>query len=287
MKLGIYRLHEVIDEAGVSAIETECGLPLHMLSVYRAWNECRIEADLPWLERLRGSCRDLLLTWEPWRLPERSNLHPEQPDFSLEQLLSRRYDEYIRAFARVLSTFPQTIYLRPMHEMNGNWYPWCGRVGRNSSELFISAWHHIRDLFGGHVSTNIKWVWSPYALSFPDEPGNAITRYFPGDDAVDWVAVDGYNWGRARPEIGWQSFEQIFGAAYSAITAISRRPLMIAETGCAEEGGDKAQWVREAFASLKNRFGRVEILVWFDVDKECDWRMASSPESLNAFRNVA
>jgi len=50
--------------------------------------------------------------------------------------------------------------------------------------------------------------------------------------------------------------------------------------------GDKAQWIRQMFASLKNRFERVEMLVWFDVNKECDRRMASSPQSLNAFRNA-
>lgn len=285
MKLGIYRLHEVLDEAGISAIETECGIPFHVVSVYRAWNECQIQADLPWLERLKGSCRDILLTWEPWRLPDSGNFPLEQPEFSLKQILSGRFDTYIQTFARALSEFRQTIYLRPMHEMNGNWYPWCGRADQNSVELFIPAWHHIRDLVCKHVSSNIKWVWSPYAFSFPDELGNTLDCYFPGDDAVDWVAVDGYNWGAVRPEVGWQSFEQIFQSAYNAITTISHRPLMIAETGCAETGGDKAQWIRQAFASLKSRFGRIEVLVWFDVDKECDWRMASSTDSLNAFRN--
>jgi hypothetical protein len=59
---------------------------------------------------------------------------------------------------------------------------------------------------------------------------------------------------------------------------------MIAETGCAEEGGSKGAWIDETSRSLKKMFPDVKALVWFDTDKECDWRIASSRESLNAFK---
>lgn len=285
MKFGLYRLQEVLDESGLSMVERKCGVAVDVISVYRAWNECRIEDDTVWLDRLKGGSRDVLLTWEPWRLPEDGEAASrDQPGFSLKQLLSGRYDSYILAFARALSEFSQTVYLRLMHEMNGNWYPWCGSVNQNRTELFVPAWNHISNLVRCQSSSNISLVWSPYAASYPGGAGNALSDYFPGDSTVDWVALDGYNWGTAQPEIGWQSFENIFQDAYQSITKISRRPLMIAETGCSESGGDKARWIREAFDALENGFDRVEMLVWFDVKKECDWRIASSRSSLEAFK---
>lgn len=287
MKLGIYRPVEVLDEAGIAAIERRCGLPIQVVSVYRAWNRCRIEDDLNWLNNLKRSCRDIMLTWEPWQIPKANTPPEQQPKFSLKQLLSGRYDSYIQSFARLLSEFTQTVYLRPMHEMNGNWYPWGGCVNQNSVELFVHAWHYIRNLVNSCASSKIQWVWSPYAVSYPREPMNAIDLYFPGNEAVDWVAIDGYNWGALRPEIGWQRFDTIFNDAYQTITAISDRPMLIAETGCCETGGDKAEWIETAFKSIATMFDRIQMLIWFDANKECDWRMDSSEHSLAAFRSVA
>ncbi len=273
MKFGLYRYHEVLDDSDIAAIEAEYELPINVISVYRSWNNCNIQDDLAWLEGLKGSCRDFLLTWEPWSNHVGNGPPEKQPAFTLSRILSGRYDDYIRSFSQVLSEFPQTVYLRPMHEMNGNWYPWCGRVNDNEVELFVPAWHHIRKIVGEEVSSNIKFVWCPYATSYPTEPENAIERYFPGDEATDWVAIDGYNWGKALNHREWLSFEQIFGSAYKTITDISQHPVMIAEIACSESGGDKAEWIIETFRSLKRSFKRVELLIWFDINKECDWRM--------------
>ena len=50
------------------------------------------------------------------------------------------------------------------------------------------------------------------------------------------------------------------------ITAISSRPLVLAEVGSAEEGGSKADWVKDALAlPMDAQFPRVKAMVWFDV----------------------
>jgi beta-mannanase len=288
MKVGIYRLHhETLDEAALATIETAYQTPIHIISVYRAWNRCEIEDDLPWLEQLKGLPRDILLTWEPWQIPASPDKPFEQPSFSLKTIISGSYDNYIRAFARRLAEFPRSVYLRPLHEMNGNWYPWCGTVNGNAPEDFAAAWRHIRNIVTAEVASGIKWVWSPYAHSYPMEPFNGIDRYFPGDALIDWVAIDGYNWGTSMNWSTWQSFEEIFSDAYETAITMSRRPVMIAETASSEVGGSKEQWITDAFRVLKTRFQKVKILVWFDISKECDWRIASSQGSLKAFRASA
>jgi beta-mannanase len=285
VKIGLYRYHEIIDAADMAAVEAFLKQSIHIISVYRAWNDCRIEMDRPWLDRLRGACRDILLTWEPWRLPADPK-HPwDQPRFSYESLLSGHFDRYILDFAGQLSGFRQTIYLRFMHEMNGNWYPWGGCVNRNHPEHYVSVWQHVHHLVNQCTSADLQWVWSPYAASFPDTPDNAIRRYFPGREVVDWMALDGYNWGLDAPASGWQDFGQLFQQAYETTAVLCDRPMMIAETGCTERGGDKAGWITDAFQQLKNAFPRIKMLVWFDTHKECDWRIASSRRSLAAFRN--
>ena len=185
---------------------------------------------------MKSTTREILLTWEPWMTPASAERPYDQPDFALEKIIDGRYDDYIRAFAAELATFPRTVLLRVLHEMNGKWYPWCGTVNGNSSEAFIAAWNHIRDLVNREASSRIQWVWSPYARSFPLTPFNRIEDYFPGDAAVDWIAIDGYNWGLEREWSVWQSFEGIFSDAYKTMTAISRHPIIIGETGKHREG---------------------------------------------------
>jgi beta-mannanase len=169
--------------------------------------------------------------------------------------------------------------------MNGNWYPWCGKVNGNRPEEYIEAWSYIRSIFTRAGNDHLIWVWSPYIHSIPDESGNEIRRYYPGPKEVDWVALDGYNWGNTQEWSRWQSFKEIFEKGYDHLTQLApEKPFMLAEVGCAEEGGDKAKWIERAFRILADKFPKIKILVWFNIKKECDWRIESSPRSLKAFR---
>jgi len=69
-------------------------------------------------------------------------------------------------------------------------------------------------------------------------------------------------------------------------TSHTNKPVMISETASTEVGGDKAQWITSAFAQLPVRFPRIESLTWFNTNKETDWRVESSPASLEAFRTA-
>ena len=286
MRLGIYRPDGVLDENALAELEREINAPIAMISAFRAWNRCAIEEDLDWLAALGASRREILLTWEPWRIPPDPAAPEAQPDFSLQEILSGRHDDYIRSFAAALGGLARTVLLRPMHEMNGFWYPWCGTVNGNAPGEFQRVWLRLRRLFAEEKAGNALWVWSPYASSIPPGPENRIENYFPGDEHVDLVALDGYNWGTRLPEGAWRDFEEIFRDGYAEVTALSRKPVMVAETASAEEGGSKAAWIRHMARALPARFPRVETLVWFDTDKERDWRISSSPGSLAAFREA-
>ena len=62
---------------------------------------------------------------------------------------------------------------------------------------------------------------------------------------------------------------------------------MIAETGSTESGGDKAAWIRQALTSnLPGTFPAVKALIWFNINKETNWNLASSSQALNEFKNA-
>lgn len=273
--------------ARVRRYEALLGARMPIISLYEGWGAGRGAPDVNGIEEILREGLVPMITWEPWS-PRKWNDggHPEeQPEFSLSRITGGAFDDYIRTWAGKLKNLSSPIFFRPMHEMNGNWYPWCGTVNGNRPEEYVAAWHHIRSLFREEGSDRLIWVWSPYAHSVPEEPENEMGRYFPGVEEVDWVGLDGYNWGTTREWSCWQSFGEIFGRAYDGLTRlVPDRPVMIAETACAEEGGDKAAWIRDALTDLKERFPRIEALVWFNVDKECDWRIESSDRSVASLR---
>lgn len=287
MNLGIYRLHSMLDSSTVASIESEYGIEIPILSFYRAWNRCSIIDDLDWLHNVMESPREIMLTWEPWLIPAPPYAPEIQPVFTLGSIASGIHDPYISSFASTLAESGRPILLRPMHEMNGNWYPWCGTVNGNRPQEYVKAWRHMKRIFSDEGASNVKWIWSPYAASYPETADNGISEYFPGNDLIDFAALDAYNWGSSTNWSEWKTFSELIGSGYDEILSITSKPIIIAETACSEEGGNKAEWIESMFKSLRERFNKVEALIWFDVDKECDWRISSSLLSANAFRTNA
>jgi hypothetical protein len=171
------------------------------------------------------------------------------------------------------------VLIRFGHEMNGNWYGWSG-----NPTAYVEAWRHVVSVFRQVGASNVKWVWSPNV----DNGSYPFAAYFPGDSWVDYVGLDGYNWGTAGIGVNkWQSLAQVFTSSYEQITQLSSKPVMITEMSSSEAGGDKASWITTGFLhTIPEHFPRVTAVIWFDRNQEEDWRIASSSASLEAYRQV-
>lgn len=215
-----------------------------------------------------------MLTWEPWDYSAGVN----QPAYRLSAITAGTHDALIRRWAAQITAWGRPLMLRFAHEMNGDWYPWSEGVNGNTAGQYVAAYRHVVSVVRAAGATNVTWVWSPnvaYAGSVP------ISRLYPGDAYVDWTALDGYNFGTTR-STGWQSFEQVFGASITQVRAVSRKPLMLGEVGSAEQGGDKAAWIADLFTRMAAR-PEIRAYVWFNHDKEADWRIQSSDASRTAY----
>ena len=218
-----------------------------------------------------------MLTWEPWDYSAGVN----QPAYRLSAITAGAYDALIKRWASQIKLWGKPLMLRFAHEMNGNWYPWSEGVNGNTAGQYVTAYRHVVGVVRAAGATNVTWVWSPntaYAGSVP------ISRLYPGDAYVDWTALDGYNFGTVRGS-GWQSFEQVFGASISQVRALSSKPFMLGEVGSAEQGGDKAAWITDFFSRMAAR-PEIRAFVWFNHDKEADWRIQSSAASRISYANA-
>lgn len=203
----------------------------------------------------------------------------------LPALVEGKYDDFFRTWARAAKADGRRVLLRFGFEMNGDWFTWSGDPGR-----YVAAWRRVRGIFAEERATNVEWVWCPNVVGSPRTPENGMQRYYPGDDHVDWVGLDGYNFGDGHDEWHrWESFESVFAEAVANLAEHHpRKPIMIGETGCAP-GERRAAWIREAHRTLA-KWPRVRAVVWFHYDKrreqEPDWRIDASPESLEAFNDT-
>ena len=72
------------------------------------------------------------------------------------------------------------VIFRPLHEMNGDWFWWCGQ--KRYKELWQLTYHYLVHVKG---ITQLVWCYSPSA-------SGDVIAYYPGNKYVDLVALDAY-----------------------------------------------------------------------------------------------
>jgi hypothetical protein len=273
------------DMAALSVFERNAGKAVSILHYGQFWR--RAGVPQPFYagdhQRVRDRGAIPLLDWNPWDASAAGAT--TQPEFRLARIAAGDHDAYIRSWAAAARDWGHPLFLRLAHEMNGDWFPWSEKANGNAPGEFVAAWRHVHDLFAEVGATNVTWVWSPNAIH---RGGIPLAGLYPGDAYVDWVAIDGYNWGTnpARPN-AWASFAEVFGPTYDALGSLApRKPVMLAELGSTEHGGSKATWITDALAAIPARFPRIAAVVWFNWDTEgMDWSIESSESAARAFRD--
>ncbi len=212
---------------------------------------------------------------------------PGKKSSYLPAILAGDYDGSFRKWAEGAQAYGGRVLLRFGYEFNGNWFSWS-----LDPPAFVAAWRRVHDIFSAVGANNVEWVWAPNFESCPNTPENDMHLYYPGDKFVDWVAVDGYNFGDHHDEWHqWVSFDEVFDKVLTSLTnRYPDKPMMLAEFGSAVgEPGQRAVWIRDAYASLQRR-PQVKAVIWFDLDKrregEPDWRIGATADSLEAFNQT-
>ncbi|RYX84159.1 hypothetical protein EON83_11660 [bacterium] len=261
----------------VRDLESALGRPVPQVVVFSDWSQPFPDLDAR-EARLRG--KTLQITWEPW--------HFGNPNaVQLRDIAAGKYDTYIDSWANSARAFGGEVWLRFGHEMNGNWYPWAISAQGGNTAPYLSAYHRIHDRFRKAGASNVRWIWCFNAESVPQAAWNDPKHAYPGDDYVDAIGIDGYNFGDTTAHSRWQSFSQIFAAPYAmASKQWPRKPLFIAETGCSSTGGDKASWLKDMDETLRTKFTRIESLTWFEAAKEADWRVLSTLNTAQTARSL-
>ncbi|HBY97446.1 MAG: glycosyl hydrolase [Ardenticatenaceae bacterium] len=259
--LGVHIPPRVMDyENDISYFEQQAGRELGYLWYYQAWDN-GFDPYLPQrLERL-STPPVIMITWEPFLSPNKA-----RPAENLQNIVDGVYDDYIRQFARGIKSRPKEIYLiRFGHEMNLAETPWGGAQSYNGNDpsRYVKAYRRIRQIFREEGVTNTQFVWSPNVKSWPPDPWNHWSNYYPGDDVVDWIGVSAFNWGTGSIHGGWTSFNDLLGSFLTEVSCRYAKPVMLAEIGSVNER--KPEWLNGMFQTLSSNYPNVRALSFYNV----------------------
>ncbi len=223
-----------------------------------------------------------MITWEPY-------LSGTTPD-NIETLIARGdYDAYLNSWGGKLKQFlagsdgiygtddDRRVYIRLAHEPNGNWYPWSAKDGSNTPADYVAMWQRVWQRLNtqGLDKSHVQWIWS---VNNVDVGTFNMEAYYPGDSYVDWVGLDGYNWGSAYSWSNWRTPQQVFAPSRERVAALApNKPVSLSEvasTATTTNGIDneaKETWITQLTSYLKD--ADIRMIAWFNEDKETNWQI--------------
>ena len=192
------------------------------------------------------------------------------------------FDAQWRDWARAAKQFEQRVILRFGFEMNGDWFDWG-----QQPEAFIAAWRRVHRIVRDEIGArNVEFMFSPNVEWDTYKPMTRIELYYPGEDYVQLLGLDGYNFGDEHSQWHrWQTFAEVFEASIE-IMAQWPHPLYLAEVGTAD-GPKKASWLQDFLESVQDD-SRLSGFIYFnhyDQRKgEPNWLLDSDAATLEVFR---
>lgn len=249
------------DNSGdLATFESLVGKPVKIQAYFVGWGD-----DFPASigANLKSANKTLLIFWEP--------------NVGYDAINSGSEDAYMNQFAAAAKSYGAPIILAPFDEMNLNETAWGYGKNGNTAAKFVTAWKHVHDLFAAASAGNVKFAIAYNNGSVPNVSGNGFNDYYPGDAYVDYVGVDGFNFGNP-----WQSFDTIFSSALNQLKSYNK-PIYIFSMASVP-GTQKAAWITDALATQMVKYP-VAGWVWFNQNgADGNWLVNTDAASLAAFK---
>ncbi|MBV9206567.1 MAG: hypothetical protein JO037_14520 [Actinobacteria bacterium] len=193
---------------------------------------------------------------------------------SVAAIAAGRYDNYLSTYAKAVRAYGHPVILSFGHEMNGYWYSWG--YTHTSPSVFVAAWRHIVTLFRAVRAQDVTWLWTINTIH--KQTGVPLPGpWWPGRSYVSWIGIDGYYLDSSSV------FASVFGPTIAYVRALTRAPILIAETSAAPAAGQPAK-IADLFSGI-HLYGLLGF-VWFDTFDKEDWRL-TDPSAIAAFRRGA
>jgi beta-mannanase len=167
------------------------------------------------------------------------------------------------------------------------------RDGRGTPAEFIAAYRHVQSIFDQQGATNVLWTltMTPFAFS-ADAPGDRqVGTWYPGDEWVDIIGVDAYNW----ISCGWGHgrYLELADLADPALAFARAHGKKVSFPEFASDATDqRAQWLSNAHTYMAQNRDVIAAAFYlnrpplYSGNEECGWPL-TSPAEYGALRAMA
>ena len=154
---------------------------------------------------------------------------------------------------------PVPIIFRPWHENNGSWFWWGAR--QCTPREYHALWCMLQDYLLSEGFDNLVWSYSP------NLDGNCTKELFmeryPGDDRVDLIGLDAYQWGTEEDYI------QQLNSDLTLLSGIAtERGKLLALTECGQKNLPDPTWWTRILKPQLDRYPLSYFLVWRNAKHE-------------------
>jgi mannan endo-1,4-beta-mannosidase len=259
--LGVYEKSSPVTYAGVEQFGKTVGRQPNLAVYFSGWGE-KFQGTFARAARRRGAAPFV-------------DIDPNT--VSMASIASGLHDDYLRAYAAQVRSYRHPVVISFAHEMNGGWYPWG--YHNTSPRVWVLAWRHLVTVFRQAGADNVIWLWAVNRDGAGEGP---IRDWWPGNDYVTWVGIDGYY------ESPASDFSGVFGQTIAEVRKLTSRPLIISETAVGQLSG-RAVKIPGLFAGI--RADHLLGLIWFDKAQHNgvhhqDWRLEGHPAAITSFRSA-
>lgn len=272
--------------AAILDIEREVNETLHLVRLFARWEDDLAETDVA---QLQDGGRAIHLSVRPVR--DDGTVIPWS-DIAAASAGSPLFDE-------MLSWAEDVVALGPDARFTFNHEPETRESKANGDALeYRAAWRRMVELIRSRGGDDIDMVWTVGAEALSGSIGRS---FYPGDDVVDVIGGDLYNWftcqGTDRP---WTSFDDLVEPAVE-FAAERGKPLALPEFASAADPADpdrRAGWMDAAVDVMTEwtpaeRMGvELDFVAWFDVTApggthpNCRWSHRTDSETERAFARM-
>jgi len=148
------------------------------------------------------------------------------------------------------------VIFRPFHEMNGSWFWWGGE--NCDPKDYITLWQEtVQLLRDKHNLHNILYAYSPNKLN----PNDAYLAYYPGDDYVDILGMDIYDFNNAEDYVKSVTNDL---AIVKKVAAEKNKLFAFTETGL--ESLQTEKWFTKVLYPAIENSGICWVLTWRNYD---------------------
>ncbi len=261
--LGIFHPTEetgLSDLSEIEFIENSEGANFNIISFYLAWdNESLEKFPYKLMEGAYSRKSIPMITWEPWasELPQSENVEELEKEKKVLKYISQGvYDEYIIEFIHILKSYDKPVFLRFAHEFDNPQYPWS-QAGDNTPEEFIDAWKHVHKIAQEESADKIIFVWNPWRVS-------TMSKYYPGDDFVDWIGVTLLNYDTFNKGGIYYPFKDLYRPFHDQLKTFTDKPVMLAEFGSIDLEENQGKWTKDAISTIKKDYPEISGIVMFN-----------------------